>query len=169
MRVGANSPNLCPIMSSFTATGMCFCPLCTPNVRPTNCGRMVERRLQILMISLRPDARTLSAFFKMKPSTNGPFQTARVTLLSSSARLLLFRSAADDVLIGRLVLARFRALCRLAPRRRPVLAALGAPAVRVIDRVHGDRAHGRTRALPARAARLAGDLVHMVGVRDRAD
>ena len=55
MRVGANSPNLWPIMSSVTSTGMCFWPLCTPNVRPTNCGRIVERRLQILMISLRPD------------------------------------------------------------------------------------------------------------------
>src|SRR5262245_15280307 len=65
-------------MSSLTFTGTCLWPLCTPNVRPTNCGRIVERRLQILMISLRPDERTFSAFFSRYPSTNGPFQTARV-------------------------------------------------------------------------------------------
>jgi hypothetical protein len=36
-------------------------PLWTPKVRPTNCGRIVERRLQILMMSLRPLLRALSA------------------------------------------------------------------------------------------------------------
>jgi hypothetical protein len=30
------------------------------------------------MISLRPDARTFSAFLRRYPSTNGPFQTERV-------------------------------------------------------------------------------------------
>src|SRR5665647_943668 len=85
-------------------------------------------------------------------------------------RLLLFRlTATDDVLVGRLVLARLGALGRLAPRRRPVLAALGASAVRMVDRVHGDRAHGRATALPARAAGFARDLVGMVGVRHGAD
>src|SRR5262245_19150663 len=63
-RVGANSPNLWPIMSSETLTGMCFWPLWTPNVRPTNCGRIVERRLQVLMTLLRPDERTFSAFLR---------------------------------------------------------------------------------------------------------
>src|SRR2546429_864608 len=38
---------------------------------------MVERRLQILMTSCRPDARAASAFFSSEPSTNGPFQTER--------------------------------------------------------------------------------------------
>ena len=36
---------------------------CTANVRPRNWGRMVERRDQVLMTSLRPDARVVSAFF----------------------------------------------------------------------------------------------------------
>src|SRR5262249_24443603 len=62
VRVGANSPNLCPIMSSVTSTGMCLCPLCTPHVRPTNCGRMVERRDQILITALEPEPRAFSAF-----------------------------------------------------------------------------------------------------------
>src|SRR5258708_14445518 len=51
-------------------------------------------------------------------------------------------------------------------------AALGAAfaaAMRVIDRVHRRAANGRTLALPHIAAGLADDLVHMVGVRDRAD
>src|SRR6266478_5510666 len=38
---------------------------------------MVERRLQILMTSCRPDARAASAFLSSEPSTNGPFQTER--------------------------------------------------------------------------------------------
>src|SRR3979411_3405987 len=38
---------------------------------------MVERRLQILMTSWRPDARAASAFLSREPSTNGPFQAER--------------------------------------------------------------------------------------------
>src|ERR1700680_454461 len=38
---------------------------------------MVERRLQILITSGRPDARAASAFWSREPSTNGPFQTER--------------------------------------------------------------------------------------------
>jgi len=64
LRVGANSPNLWPIMFSVTSTGRNFWPLCTPNVRPTNCGRMVERRDQVLITSLRPVPREASAFFR---------------------------------------------------------------------------------------------------------
>src|SRR3546814_8131431 len=64
-------------MFSVTSTGKNFWPLYTPKVRPTNCGRMVDRRDQILMISLRPEPRAVSAFFKRNPSTNAPFQTER--------------------------------------------------------------------------------------------
>src|SRR6185312_10561099 len=80
-------------------------------------------------------------------------------------RLLRLLARMDDVFRGRLVLARLEALRRLAPRRSPMLAALGAAAVGVIDRVHGDRTHRRTTAAPARAAGLTGDGVHVVGVR----
>src|ERR1700709_584582 len=38
---------------------------------------MVERRLQMLMTSWRPDARAASAFLSRDASTNGPFQTER--------------------------------------------------------------------------------------------
>jgi len=73
VRVGANSPSLWPTISSVTSTGMCLRPLWTPKVSPTNCGRIVERRLQVLITSCRPDDRAVSAFFSRKPSTNGPF------------------------------------------------------------------------------------------------
>src|SRR5262249_11526138 len=48
---------------------------------------MVERRLQILITSWRPDVRAASAFFNRKPSTNGPFQTERAILLSYFFRM----------------------------------------------------------------------------------
>ena len=62
VRVGANSPNLWPTMSSVTSTGMCFWPLCTPKVSPTNCGRMVERRDHILITAFEPEPRAFSAY-----------------------------------------------------------------------------------------------------------
>src|SRR6185312_3345488 len=55
--------------------------------------------------------------------------------------LLLPRVAADhDELRSRLVLTGLLALGREAPGRRPVLAALGATAVGMVDRIHGDAA-----------------------------
>ena len=36
VRVGENSPSLCPTMFSVTYTGMNFLPLCTAMVWPTN-------------------------------------------------------------------------------------------------------------------------------------
>src|SRR6185436_12337876 len=85
-------------------------------------------------------------------------------------RCLLALVAADhDELGGGLVLAGLLALGREAPRRDRMAAALGAPAVRVIDRVHGDAAVVRHAALPALAAGLADGGVHVVGIRHRAD
>ena len=52
VRVGANSPSLCPTMFSLTNTVMNLRPLCTARLRPTNSGVIVERRDQVL-ISLR--------------------------------------------------------------------------------------------------------------------
>ena len=49
VRVGENSPSLWPTMFSVTNTGMNLRPLCTAKVWPTNSGRMVERRDQVLM------------------------------------------------------------------------------------------------------------------------
>ena len=47
-RVGANSPSLWPTMFSVTYTGTNLLPLCTAKVCPTNSGRMVLARLQVL-------------------------------------------------------------------------------------------------------------------------
>src|SRR3954462_14131322 len=83
---------------------------------------------------------------------------------------LLARVAADhDELGGGLVLAGLLALGREAPWGDRMAAALGAAAVRVIDRVHGDAAVVRHAALPALAAGLADRGVHVVGIRHRAD
>src|SRR5690606_27008934 len=54
-RVGANSPNFMPTISSETDSGTCFWPLWTPNVRPTDCGGTVDRSDQVWITSLRPD------------------------------------------------------------------------------------------------------------------
>ena len=47
VRVGENSPNLCPTMFSVRYTGINFLPLWTATVWPTNSGRIVERRDQV--------------------------------------------------------------------------------------------------------------------------
>src|SRR5579871_3661179 len=99
---------------------------------PTNCGRIVERRDQVLITSLRTVWRAFSAFLIRLPSTNGPFQTERATCCLLARRL----TAADDVLVRRLVLASLLALGRLAPGRDGVTAARGlalAAAVRMVD------------------------------------
>ena len=44
IRVGLNSPSLCPTMSSETNTLWNTLPLCTSNVMPTNSGTIVHRR-----------------------------------------------------------------------------------------------------------------------------
>src|SRR5690606_39599281 len=127
---------------------------------------MVERRLHILITSLRPPSRTFSAFLSRKPSTNGPFQTERVTSDYLSLALALMARAHDE-LVGRLVGPGALALGGLAPRRDRMTAARGAAfttAVRVVDRIHCDAAVVRTLAAPARAAGLAGVDVAVVGV-----
>src|SRR4026207_1848762 len=121
-------------MSLVTSTGMCFWPLCTPNVMPTNCGRMVERRDQILITAFEPDPRAFSAFLSKYPSTNGPFQIERATSLT----FLLHMAAAPDGLVARLVRTRLLSLGGLAPGRHRMSSAGGtalAAAMRVIDRV----------------------------------
>src|SRR5262249_23725615 len=123
-------------------------------VRPTNCGRMVDRRDHILMTSLRPDARAFSALRRRWPSTKGPFQTERATRLSLLAQL----ATAHDQLVRTLVVAGLVALGRLAPRGDGMTAARGAAfaaAERMVDRVHRHAAVVRAETLPAHAAGLA--------------
>src|SRR5205823_3506597 len=60
----------------------------------------------------------------------------------------------------------------LTPRTHRVTAAGGlalTAAVRVVDRVHGNAAHGRSLALPAQPARLAPCDVGLLGVADLPD
>src|SRR5690606_3606831 len=56
VRVGANSPSLCPTMSSETLTFTCCRPLWTMKVTPTNSGTIVQRRAQVVIGSCDPDS-----------------------------------------------------------------------------------------------------------------
>src|SRR3974390_2951989 len=78
-------------------------------------------------------------------------------------------TARNDEAFGTLVLAGLLALGRETPRRDPVLAALGAAAVRMIDRIHGDAAIVRHAASPALPTGLADRRIHIVRIRHRAD
>src|SRR5436190_1744550 len=77
-RVGENSPNLWPTIFSVTKTGMWRLPLCTPNVKPTISGDIVERRDQVLIAcGFEPlSAIRRSTFCRLK-SMNGPFFNER--------------------------------------------------------------------------------------------
>src|SRR4029453_6823888 len=136
---------------------MCALPLCTATVRPTKSGVMVERRDQVLIGFLSLIARAFSTFAIRWPSTNGPFLIERA--IASIPQLTFCRvTAAHDHRVGPLVLARLVALGRRAPRRHRVMSsatAVGAPAHRVVDRVHRDTAHRRADAAPAVRTRLA--------------
>src|SRR5882757_4269193 len=131
---------------------------------------MVERRLQILMTSWRPDERAASAFLSREPSTNGPFQTERT--MSGFSLLLPLVAADENESVGRLVRAGLLALGGLAPRGHRMTAAGGAAfaaAVRMVYRVHGDAAVMRLAAEPAIATGLADRNVHVVRIRHRTD
>src|ERR1039458_4937592 len=161
MRVGANSPSLCPTMFSVTYTGTNFLPLCTAMVWPTHSGKIVERRDQVLTTFLSLAWLSTSIFTVRCASTNGPFFVER------AINLPLLRPAADDERISPLVVARLVAPRRLAPRGHRMTAARGlalAAAVRVVHRVHAHAAVGRANALPAVASGLADGYILMVRV-----
>ena len=73
MRVGANSPSLCPTICSETNTGTCLRPSWTAIVCPTISGKIVEVRDQVRIIRLLPDVFISSIRFIKRSSTNGPF------------------------------------------------------------------------------------------------
>src|SRR4051812_9988114 len=102
-----------------------------------------------------------------------PGRTAPSSKTYSSALVLPAATAANDQLVGFLVL-RAGALAerRHAPRGDRVTAALRlafTAAVRVVDRVHRRAADGRALAEPARAAGLADRHVAVLDVADLAD
>ena len=77
VRVGANSPSLCPTMASVMYTGTCLRPSWTAIVCPTISGTIVDRRDQVRMTRFSPRrfiSRTLAIRWS---STNGPFFTDR--------------------------------------------------------------------------------------------
>src|SRR5450755_3023735 len=83
--------------------------------------------------------------------------------------LLRCVTAAHDHAVGALVAPGVVALGRRAPRRDRVSAAIRAAAMRVIDRVHRDAAHGRADAAPALCAGLADRTQAVLFVAHRAD
>src|SRR4030042_2066250 len=84
VRVGENSPNLCPTISSVTKTGINFFPLWTANVNPTISGIVVDRLDQVLITFPSFVLRASSTFFIKWESTKGPFLIERAINLSSS-------------------------------------------------------------------------------------
>src|SRR5690625_471654 len=54
VRVGANSPNLWPIIASVMKTGTCLRPSCTAMVCPIMSGTTMDRRDQVLMTFFVP-------------------------------------------------------------------------------------------------------------------
>src|SRR5215831_16854986 len=77
VRVGENSPSLCPTMFSVMYTGMNFLPLWQASVCPTNSGRIVERRDQVFRTFFSFLAFIASTRFSRCWSVNGPFFTER--------------------------------------------------------------------------------------------
>src|SRR5258707_2540956 len=87
VRVGANSPSLCPIICSVTFAGISFLPVCTAMVWPIKSGTIVERRDQVLTTFFSLRVLSPSTFSRRCPSTNGPFFSERaISLLYSSTR-----------------------------------------------------------------------------------
>src|ERR1700760_707204 len=77
VRVGANSPSLCPTICSVTYTGMNFRPLCTAIVCPMKSGTIVERRDHVFTTFFSLRVFSPSTFTRRWPSTNGPFFSER--------------------------------------------------------------------------------------------
>src|SRR5438132_13987268 len=73
VRVGENSPSLCPTMSSCTNTRRNLLPLWTSNVCPTNSGMIVHARAHVLRGCLARFSFSFETFRYSFSSTNGPF------------------------------------------------------------------------------------------------
>src|SRR6476619_5752465 len=171
VRVGANSPSLWPTIDSVTKTGTCLRPSWTAIVWPSMAGTIMERLDHVLMTFLVPLSFWTSTFLMRWPSTKGPFLRERGMVPVLRSALLAGLAAADDHRVAGLV----------GPTRASLWLAVGVhrvatsgrlaltTAVRVVDRVHGDTAHGRALALPAHAAGLAPVDVALLGVAHLAD
>ena len=168
VRVGENSPSLCPTMFSVTYTGMNFFPLCTAIVWPTNSGRMVERRDQVrttFFSFVAVQRRHLG--FQVSVGERSLLYAERAHSLTSSC------SSAFTIHLSVRLLLRV-----LKPRVgwphgvtgcRPPRGFALAAAVRVIHRVHRDAAIVRHLAHPALASGLAERYVFVLDVAHLAD
>src|SRR6185312_5056016 len=77
VRVGANSPSLCPTIDSEMKTGTCFLPSWTAIVCPTISGNTVEVRDQVLTICFLPASFMAPIRAISLSSTHGPFFVER--------------------------------------------------------------------------------------------
>src|SRR5918996_4822685 len=75
VRVGANSPSLCPTIDSETNTGTCLRPSWTAIVWPIMSGTIVERRDQVFTTFFSPRSFIPPILTIRCSSTNGPFFT----------------------------------------------------------------------------------------------
>ena len=73
VRVGANSPSLCPTICSLTKTGTCLRPSWTAIVCPTMSGKIVDERDQVRIIRFSLAAFMASIRLISRSSTKGPF------------------------------------------------------------------------------------------------
>jgi len=73
VRVGENSPNLCPTIFSVMNIGTCLLPLCTPIVSPTIMGKIVDARAQVFITAFSPERLRFSTFFSSLALMAGPF------------------------------------------------------------------------------------------------
>src|SRR5262245_52206763 len=145
---------------------MNFLPLWTAMVCPTNSGRMVERRDQVLSTFFWRDRFISSTRSTSFSSTYGPFLSERPIAGS------LFLPSRHDGRIRRpRATPRLVPLGRLAPRRHRMVAfALALAAAHgVVDGVHDRPAHGRAEAHPAHTTGLADRDVFVIEVADLAD
>src|ERR1700737_2166156 len=113
VRVGENSPSLCPTIFSVTNTELKIFPLCTRKVWPTKSGVIIERRDQVLIGFFATPLLIFSIFSTSFTSTNGPFfSDLLIPLFSLFPALPMF----DDNRVTRLMFAAsFEAFSQLAP------------------------------------------------------
>src|SRR5690606_38224587 len=186
IRVGLNSPSLCPTMSSVTNTSLKTRPLCTLKVNPTNSGTIVQERAQVFSGSRRPVWFRRCTFLYRLSSTYGPFFRLRPMRLPLRRRpagrpvqsdlslpVTLADATPDDQLAaGLLTITRRTALgvnTRRAARRAVALALALATAERVVVVIAGHAAGDGPAAEVAAEARLAQAAVLVVGVADLTD
>src|SRR2546425_6125976 len=105
-------------------------PLCTASVCPTNSGRIVQRRAQVLSTRLSPLRFMVSIFRTSESTTYGPFLMER-----AMPSPLLFPPAHDEP-VAELAAPRLETLGRLPPRRAGMPPAGGFPFAAAHRMVH---------------------------------